>query len=110
MASARTLDVRQSPYILTKQGCVSDPAWIEFLLGSIPPSARPPRADAVVMPAGMRPRVRLQRGGLACEEAVMPFHPTRRGVLGALAAAGFAFDDAFAQPLSPTSTTDYLQS
>ena len=32
----------------------------------------------------------------------MPFHPTRRGVLGALAAAGFAFDDAFAQPLTPT--------
>src|SRR5262249_60671127 len=32
----------------------------------------------------------------------MPFHPTRRGVLGALAAAGFAFDDALAQPLAPT--------
>src|SRR5215467_1047700 len=32
----------------------------------------------------------------------MPFHPTRRRVLGALAAAGFAFDDAFAQPLAPT--------
>src|SRR5262249_55135700 len=46
---------------------------------------------------------RLQNGGgLACEEAVMPFHPTRRRVLGALAAAGFAFDDAFAQPLAPT--------
>jgi len=27
----------------------------------------------------------------------MPFHPTQ----GALAAAGFAFDDAFAQPSSP---------
>src|SRR5262249_59847498 len=32
----------------------------------------------------------------------MPFHPTRRRVLGARAAAGFAFDDAFAQPLAPT--------
>src|SRR5262249_28439635 len=32
----------------------------------------------------------------------MPFHPTRRRVLGALAAAGFASDDAFAQPLAPT--------
>src|SRR5262245_20239926 len=32
----------------------------------------------------------------------MLFHPTRRGVLGALAAAGFAFDDALAQPLAPT--------
>src|SRR5262249_50639255 len=32
----------------------------------------------------------------------MPFHPTRRRVLGALAAAGFGFDDAFAQPLAPT--------
>ena len=32
----------------------------------------------------------------------MPLHPTRRGVLGTLAASGFAFDDAFAQPLTPT--------
>ena len=32
----------------------------------------------------------------------MLFHPTRRGVLGALAATGFAFDDVFAQPLTPT--------
>src|SRR2546428_13800718 len=32
----------------------------------------------------------------------MPFHPTRRRVLGALAAAGFAFDDAFARPWPPT--------
>ena len=32
----------------------------------------------------------------------MPFHLTRRGVLGALAATGFAFDDVFAQPLTPT--------
>ena len=32
----------------------------------------------------------------------MPFHPTRRRVLGALAAAGFAFDDALAAPLAAT--------
>ena len=32
----------------------------------------------------------------------MPFHPTRRGVLGALAEAGFAFDDALAAPLAAT--------
>jgi hypothetical protein len=32
----------------------------------------------------------------------MLFHPTRRRVLGALAAAGLVFDDAFAQPLAPT--------
>jgi protocatechuate 3,4-dioxygenase beta subunit len=44
----------------------------------------------------------LANGRLACEEAVMPFHSTRRGMLGALAAAGFAFDHAFAQPLAPT--------
>jgi protocatechuate 3,4-dioxygenase beta subunit len=55
------------------------------------------------MSGGVRARVRLQKGGgLACEEAVMPFHPTRRRVLGALAATGFAFDDAFAQPIAPT--------
>src|SRR5262249_1066211 len=41
-------------------------------------------------------------GGVACEEAVMPFHPTRRRVLGALAATGFAFDDALAAPLAAT--------
>src|SRR5258708_13410962 len=54
------------------------------------------------MPAGLRPRVRSERGALACEEAVMPFHPTRRRMLGALAAAGFAFDDALAAPLVAT--------
>ncbi|TMK21612.1 MAG: dioxygenase, partial [Alphaproteobacteria bacterium] len=32
----------------------------------------------------------------------MPFHPTRRRVLGAFAAAGFAFDDALAAPLAAT--------
>ena len=32
----------------------------------------------------------------------MPFYPTRRGVLGAFAVAGFALDDALAQPLTPT--------
>src|SRR5438128_4734031 len=32
----------------------------------------------------------------------MPFHPTRRRMLGALAAAGFAFDDALAAPLAAT--------
>ena len=32
----------------------------------------------------------------------MPFHPTRRRMLGALAAAGFAFDDALAAPLVAT--------
>src|SRR5258708_12964228 len=32
----------------------------------------------------------------------MPFHPTRRRVLGTLAAAGFAFDDALAAPLAAT--------
>src|SRR5215467_11917477 len=32
----------------------------------------------------------------------MPFHPTRRRVLGALAATGFAFDDALAAPLAAT--------
>src|SRR5262249_35966723 len=60
------------------------------------------RADVLAMPACLRPRVRLQRGGPACEEAVMPFHPTRRRMLGALAAAGFAFDDALAAPLAAT--------
>src|SRR5262252_10571514 len=43
-----------------------------------------------------------KRGGLASEEAVMTFHTTRRGVLGALAAAGLAFDDALAAPLAAT--------
>src|SRR5262249_43288683 len=55
------------------------------------------------MSGGVRAGVRLQTGvGLAWEGAVLPLHPTRRRVLGALAAAGFAFDDALAKPLAPT--------
>src|SRR5215471_13420434 len=58
--------------------------------------------SAIFFSMACRRRYDCKRGGLASEEAVMTFHTTRRGVLGALAAAGFAFDDALAAPLAAT--------